>query len=105
MKFSHVFNGFLPPQSNSSIIRVEPPMFGVFIEAPASLRDGILTAKNKGYSNLEIKGDSKIVVDCYNKRTNILSSIMLLIEDFWKLSQGLHIYECVIMYIEMQIEL
>ena len=36
MEFSHVFNAFLPPQSNSSIIKAELPMFGVFIEAPAS---------------------------------------------------------------------
>ena len=32
-------------------------------------------------SNLEIKRNSKIVIDCYNKRINIHSSIMLLIED------------------------
>ena len=35
-EFSHVFNPSSPPQSNSSIIRAEFPMFGVFIDAPAS---------------------------------------------------------------------
>ena len=45
-----------------------------------SLRDGILAARNKGYSNLEIEGDSKIVIDCHNKMINIPSSIMVLIE-------------------------
>ena len=34
-----MFNAFLPPQSNSSIIRAELSMFGVFIEAPASDHD------------------------------------------------------------------
>ena len=50
------------------------------------IRDGILAAKNKGYSSLEIEGDSKMVIDCYNKRINIPSSIMLLMEDIWILS-------------------
>ena len=59
-----------------------------------ALRDGILAAKNKGYSNLEIEGDLKIVIDCYNKRINISGFIMLLMEDILKLYQGLHIYEC-----------
>ena len=36
-EFSHVFNASLPPQSNSSIIRAEFPMFGVFIDAPPLL--------------------------------------------------------------------
>ena len=46
-----------------------------------SLRDSILAAKNKGYSNLEIEGDSKIVIDCHNKMINIPSSIMVLMEE------------------------
>ena len=54
-----------------------------------------LAGLHKGKTTfLEIEGDSKIVIDCYNKRINIPSSIMLLMEDIWKLSQGLHIYEC-----------
>ena len=58
----------------------------------------ILTAKNnllnKGYSNLDIEGDSKIDIDRYNEMINIFGSIMLSMEDIWKLSQGLHTYEC-----------
>ena len=46
-----------------------------------ALRDDILIVKNKGYSNLEIQGGSKIVIDCYNKIINIPSSIILLMED------------------------
>ena len=46
-----------------------------------SFRDGILAAKNKGYSNLEIEGDSKIVIDCHNKMINIPSSIMVFMEE------------------------
>ena len=65
-----------------------------------ALRNDILAAKNKGYSNIEIEGDSKIVIDCYNKIINIPSSIMLVMEDIWKLFQGLHIYECLHVYKE-----
>ena len=74
--------------SKSSIIVVEY----------MTLRDGILDAKNKGYSIVEIEGNSKIVINCYNKRINIPSSIMLLMKDIWKLFQGLHIYECLHIY-------
>ena len=35
-----------------------------------------------------------MIVDCYNKRINISSTIILVIEDILKLSQGLNIYEC-----------
>ena len=42
-----------------------------------TLRDGIVAAKSKNYSNLEIEGDLKIVIDSYNRRINIISSIML----------------------------
>ena len=36
------------------------------------LRYEILATKNSGYSNLEIESDSKIIIDCYNKKINIL---------------------------------
>ena len=32
------------------------------------LRDGVLATKNNGFLTLEIEGDSKIVIDCYNKK-------------------------------------
>ena len=31
--------------------------------------------------------------NCYNKKNNILNSIILLMEDIWKLSQDLNIYD------------
>lgn len=65
-------------------------MFNVY---DLSLKNGILVAKSKGYSNLEMEGDSKVIIDCYNKRIAIPSSIMILKEDIWILSYGLNIYE------------
>ena len=46
-----------------------------------TLRDAILAAKNKEYSNLKMEWDSKIIIDCYNKRIKIPNSIKLLMED------------------------
>lgn len=37
------------------------------------LKNNILIVINNGFLNLEIKGDSKIVMDCYNKNINIFS--------------------------------
>ena len=56
---------------NSSIITAEC----------MALRDGILAAKMNGYSNLEIEGDYKLVMDSYSKRINTSCSIILLMED------------------------
>ena len=63
-----------------------------------AFRDGILATKNKGFLDLEVEGDSKIVIDYNNKKNNI-PSIMLLMEDIWRLSQDLNIYVCRIMSI------
>ena len=49
----------------------------IFVEYK-TLRDGILAVKNKDLLGLEIKGDSKIVVDCYNKKINIFSYIFVI---------------------------
>ena len=57
------------------------------------LRDDILTVKNNSFLNLEIEGDSRIIIDYYNKKSNIPSSIMLLMKDIWKLSYDLNIYD------------
>ena len=62
--------------SNSSIIVTEC----------MTLRDGMSATKTQGVLNLEIEGDSKIVIYCYNKKINIPSSILLLMEDIWNLS-------------------
>ena len=61
-----------------------------------ALRDGVLTARLNDFSNLEIEGDSKIIIDCYNKKSNLLSSINLLMEDIWGL--------IVVIFIRKQIE-
>ena len=46
-----------------------------------TLRDDIQTSKSKGYSNLEIEEDSKIIINCYNKRITIPSSTKVLMKD------------------------
>ena len=43
-----------------------------------TLRDGILAVKSEDLLGLEIEGDSKIVVNCYNKKINILSYIFVI---------------------------
>ena len=57
--------------SNSSIIIAECMI----------LRDSVLANKNNGF-----EGDSKIVIDCYNKKSNISNSFPLLMKDIWKLA-------------------
>ena len=52
----------------------------------------ILVVKNKNFLDLKIKSDSKIVIDCYNKKVNILNYIFLLMDDIWNLPQDLNIY-------------
>ena len=58
-----------------------------------------VSCQEKSFLNLEIDGDSKIVIDCYNKKINIPSSILLLMEDIWNLLHGLNIYVCRHVYI------
>ena len=69
-----------------------------------ALRDGVLATKKKGYLNLEIEGDLKIVIDYYNKRINIPSYIMLLKEDIWKFIRA-YIFMSIVMFIKKQIEM
>ena len=59
-----------------------------------SIRDGILVIKNNGFLSLKIEGDSKIVMNCYNKRISVSYSIKILIQDIWKLSRNLINYSC-----------
>ena len=49
-----------------------------------TLRDGILAIKNNGFLRLEMEGDSKIVIDCFNKRIDVRCSIRILMVDIWK---------------------
>ena len=43
------------------------------------------------------------LIMCYNKKINIPISIMLLMEDIWKLAQDLNIYICQHVYQEANI--
>ena len=51
-------------------------------------RDDMLVVKFNELLNLEIEGDSKIVIDSYNKKSDIFSSIMLLMENIGKIIQN-----------------
>ena len=64
------------------------------------LRDVILAVKNNRLFNLLIEGDSRIVINCYNKNNNISNYVMLLMKNIWKLSHDLNIYDCHRIYIE-----
>ena len=56
-----------------------------------ALRDGVvLAAKINSFLNLEIEAYSKVIINCYNKKKkkkNLPSSIFLLMEGIWKLSE------------------
>ena len=65
------------------------------------MRDGFLVAIYNGFTNLEIKEGSKVIIDCYNRRSSSPSSIILLMEDIWRLFQGLNIYNCCHIYREV----
>ena len=53
-----------------------------------------LASKNNEFLDLVIKGDSKIVINRFDKKSNLASSIMLQIDDVWRLSHNLNIYKC-----------
>ena len=53
-----------------------------------------LASKNNEFLDLVIKSDSKIVINRFNKKSNLASSIMLQIDDVWRLSYNLNIYKC-----------
>ena len=42
------------------------------------LRDGVLATTNNGFSKLEIERDYKIIIDGYNKKSSLFSSINFL---------------------------
>ena len=50
------------------------------------LRDGIVVIIYNDFLNLEMEGDRKVIINCYNKKDSLLNSIMLLMEDICKLS-------------------
>ena len=60
------------------------------------LRYGVLAVRNNGFLNLEIEGDSKIVIDYCNRKSNSSSSIILLMRDlrrfYYEYFNYYHIY-------------
>ena len=40
----------------------------IIIAGCTALRDGFLVAKKNGFLDLEIEGDSKVIIDRYNKK-------------------------------------
>ena len=65
------------------------------------MRDGVIAAIYNGFTNLEIERDSKVIMDCYNRRSNSPNSIILLMEDIWRLFQDINIYNCGHIYREI----
>ena len=45
------------------------------------LRDDILAVIDKRFLSVEIKGDTKVVKNCFNRKKSSLNSIILLTED------------------------
>ena len=58
-----------------------------------TLRDDVLAIKINCFLELAIKGDFKVIINCYNKKSNLLSSIILLMKDIWRLSYNLNIHK------------
>lgn len=58
----------------------------IIIAEGMPLRYDILDAKYNGFLNLEIEGDFKGVINCYNKKSSFHSLVILLINDIWSLS-------------------
>ena len=64
------------------------------------MRDDVLTAICNDFTNLEIEGDSKVIIDYYNRISSLPGPIILLMEDIWRLSQNLNTYNCCHIYKE-----
>ena len=58
----------------------------IIIAKCVALRYGVLVATNNGFSNLEIEGNFKVIIDGYNKKSSLHSSIILLMEDIRRLA-------------------
>lgn len=42
--------------------------------------------------------DSKVTIDCFNKKCSLPSSIMLLMEHIWRVGENLNIFKCCHVY-------
>ena len=70
----------------------------IIIAQCVALRDGVLAARLNGFFNLKIERDYKVIIDFYNKKSSLPSSIILLMEDIWGLVQDLNIFNCCYIY-------
>ena len=66
----------------------------IIITKCVALRDGVLAVTHNGFTSLEIEGDSKVIIDCYNKTSSPPSLITLLMQNIWRLSHDLNVYNC-----------
>ena len=50
----------------------------IIIADSVVLRDGVPAAIYNGFTNLEIEGDSKVIINCYNRRSSSLVQLFYL---------------------------
>lgn len=62
----------------------------IIIAEYMALRDSNLATKDNGFLNLEIEGDSRVVIDCYNKKSSLPNSIIRIMVDVWRSSQDVN---------------
>ena len=72
-------------------------MFSIITTECVVLRNEVLATLN-GFSNMEIEGNSKVIINCYIKKNSLHTSITFLMEDIWGLAQNLNIYNCCNIY-------
>ena len=63
-----------------------------------ALRDRVLSAKPNFFSTWRLQKDFKVIIDCYDKKNSLPSSIILLMEDIWGLARNLNIFSCCHIY-------
>lgn len=68
-----------------------------------NLRDEILSTRFNGFSNIKIEWEFKVMINCYNKRNNLLDLIILLMNNIWRIIQNLNIIN-IIIFIEKWIK-
>ena len=67
----------------------------IIIVKCVALRDDVLAVTYNVFLDLEVKGGSKVIIDCYHKKKVYLHySIIMQIKDIWKFSQNINIYHC-----------
>ena len=62
------------------------------------LRDDILAVRDIGFLSVEIKGDTKVIKNCFNRKNSSLNSIILLMEDVWRIFLNSNMVNCCYLY-------